>query len=59
MAGPEIGKMHQGSPERYPDAEPVEAGTPSRVHYTKPVPRGEQHEKETPTTVGRNTGMPR
>lgn len=59
MAGPEIGKMHQGSPEVYPEYDQTPEGTPQRVHYTKPVPRGEQHEKETPTTVGRNTGMPR
>lgn len=57
--GPVVGQMHQGSPIAKSAAEPVEGPTPHRAAPAGSVPRGEQHQKETPTTVGRNGNKPR
>lgn len=57
--GPVVGQMHQGSPIKKDAVAPDEAGTPSRAKPAGPVPRGEQHQKEAPTTVGANRSMPR
>jgi hypothetical protein len=57
--GPIVGDMHQGDAITNEPAAPREGFTPFRTPPAGPVPRGVQHQKETPGTVGRNTGMPR
>ena len=56
--GPVVGQMHQGSPITKAAVAPDEAGTPHRAKPAGPVPRGEQHQKEAPTSVGRNGNKP-
>ena len=60
--GPVVGQMHQGSPVKpsvFDNDDASDAVTPSRAKPAGPVPRGEQHQKETPGLVGRNTNKPR
>jgi hypothetical protein len=56
---PEIGKMRKGDTIPHAARQADEAGVPHRAPQSAPAPRGEQHQKEAHTTVGRNTGRVR
>jgi len=56
---PEIGKMRKGDTIPHAERQADQAGVPHRAPESAPAPRGEQHQKEAHTTVGRNTGRVR
>lgn len=52
--GKNIGRYQQGGMKTQPNFTPCECDTPNRAAPAGAVPRGEQHQKQTITTVGGN-----
>lgn len=49
-----VGRYKQGDAKFRAPVDPAQAGTPTKAPLAGPAPKGRQHEKEKPGTVGAN-----